>query len=362
MEQNPTIAFVFGTRPEIIKLAPVLRACENRDISYIQIHTGQHYSDSLDSIFFDQLNLPIPEYNLEVGSQSHGQQTGEMIAEIETVLTETRPETVLVQGDTNSVLAGAIATSKLPAVDLAHIEAGLRSFDREMPEEINRRLTDHAAEYLFPPTESAREHLREENIPDDRITVTGNTIVDAVTQHVELAHRQSSVHETLDLDQRYALLTAHRAKNVDDEDRLKSLLEGVARSAREHDLTVVYPIHPRAESQLADSGVEVPEVITLIEPQPFLDFLVLEDDATLIFTDSGGVQEEACILGMPCVTLRDNTERPETVTVGANRVAGVDPDDIAAAADAMIDIQEDWDNPFGDGTAAEKIVEEVRPR
>lgn len=351
------LSFVLGTRPEIIKLSPVIRACEERDIPFSLIHTGQHYSEKLDSVFFEQLQLPTPEYNLAIGSSSHGEQTGEMIAEIESVLDDEQPDVVLVQGDTNSVLAGTIAASKMDGIEVGHVEAGLRSFDREMPEEVNRRLSDHASEYLFAPTETSREQLLEEGLSDEWITVTGNTVVDAVQQNVEIAHVRSDVHSELGIDGNFGLLTAHRAENVDNRDRFVTLLNSVSSAAVEHGLSVIYPIHPRAEKRISEFEINVPENIQLVEPQDFLDFLVLEDDATIVFTDSGGVQEESCILRTPCVTLRDNTERPETVEVGANRVVGVQSEAVSAGVNHMLSIPLEWENPFGDGTAAEQILE-----
>ncbi|MCY4732140.1 UDP-N-acetylglucosamine 2-epimerase (non-hydrolyzing) [Natronomonas gomsonensis] len=354
---SSTLSFVLGTRPEIIKLSPVIRACQRRDVPFSLIHTGQHYSDELDSVFFEQLDLPTPAYNLGVGSSSHGEQTGRMIAEIESVLEEEQPEVVLVQGDTNSVLAGTIAATKMDGIGVGHVEAGLRSFDREMPEEVNRRLADHAADYLFPPTETSRDQLLTEDLPEEWITVTGNTIVDAVEQNVEIAHERSDVLAELGVDGRFGLLTAHRAENVDDRNRFVSLLDGVAEAAQEHELSVVYPIHPRAEKQVSEFGIDVPEEIQLVEPQDFLDFLVLEDRAEIVFTDSGGVQEETCILQTPCVTLRDNTERPETVEVGSNRIVGVQPDGIVEGVREMLAVEPDWENPFGDGKAGERILD-----
>lgn len=354
---DAAVAIVLGTRPEIIKLAPVIDVCEERDIPYIVVHTGQHYSAELDSVFFDQLELPTPEYNLGVGSDSHSTQTGTMIEEVESVLLDERPELVLVQGDTNSVLSGSIAASKLDC-ELGHVEAGLRSFDREMPEEINRILADHAADHLFCPTDQSAEYLRAEGIPNDRIAVTGNTIVDSVTNYSGLAAKKSDVLETQDLSPGgFCLLTAHRAENVDDPDRFQHLLSGVARFAREAEFDVIYPIHPRARDRLDEFGVDVPPEITLVEPQDFLDFLRLETTAKIIFTDSGGVQEEACILGTPCVTLRDNTERPETVSVGANRIVGIEPAAVVAGAEEVLAGESEWENPFGDGRAAVHILD-----
>jgi UDP-N-acetylglucosamine 2-epimerase (non-hydrolysing) len=357
MDPDYSVAFVLGTRPEVIKLAPVIRECRTRGVAPVLIHTGQHYSDSLNDVFFEQLGLPTPSYDLGVGSASHGTQTGEMIAEVESTLLDIDADVLLVQGDTNSVLAGAVAGSKLEDVTVAHVEAGLRSYETTMPEEVNRRLTDHAANILFPPTETARENLFEESVPADHVRVTGNTVVDAVFDHVERAREQSDVHERYEAGDDYALLTAHRAENVDDADRFASLLASVGHTAERRDLDVFYPVHPRAEAQIQSAGIDVPNQITLLDPLDFLDFLVFEDGAEIVFTDSGGIQEETCILGTPCVTLRDNTERPETVDVGANVVAGVEHDDVERATETMLSRSTDWENPFGDGTAAEQILD-----
>lgn len=351
------VAIVLGTRPEIIKLSPVIRECDRRDVEYTLIHTGQHYSDSLDSVFFEQLELPTPEYNLAIGSQPHGQQTGKMIAEIEKILLEIDPDTVLVQGDTNSVLAGTIATDKLD-IELGHVEAGLRSFNRSMPEESNRRVTDHLADYLFAPTDDAHNVLRQEGISDERIFVTGNTVVDAVTQNKGLAHEKSDVLADLELtDQEYGLMTAHRAENVDDRTCFQSLLNGVQRVATEFEIEVIYPIHPRARTKTNEFGLRIPPRIRLTEPKDYLDFLELESNAEIILTDSGGIQEEACILGVPCVTMRDHTERPETIAVGANTLVGTDPSDIVSGAKQMYGASGNWESPFGDGTAGTQVLD-----
>ena len=355
------IAFVLGTRPEIIKLSPVIHTCAKADVPFTIIHTGQHYSDSLDSVFFEQLELPNPDHNLAVGSGSHGQQTGRMLIELERVLSTESPDTVLVQGDTNSVLAGAIVTSKLEA-ELGHVEAGLRSFDRQMPEETNRVVTDHVSEYLFAPTDRSKRHLLDEGIDESRITVTGNTVVDAVDRSVEIADRTSDILSSLGLsDSEFFLMTAHRPRNVDDETRFRELLSGVAQAAREHDVHAIYPIHPRAEQRLADFGIRVPERIRTIEPLEYLDFLRLQSAARLILTDSGGVQEEACVLGVPCVTMRDNTERPETIEVGANKLCRPTRGHLARIASEMATRRREWENPFGDGTASERILTELVP-
>jgi UDP-N-acetylglucosamine 2-epimerase (non-hydrolysing) len=353
------IAFVLGTRPEIIKLAPVIHACRDEQIPHAIVHTGQHYSKSLDSVFFEQLELPDPDYNLGVGSGTHGEQTGEMLIRIERTLREVEPETVLVQGDTNSVLAGAIAASKMD-VDLGHVEAGLRSFDRQMPEETNRIVADHVSEYLFAPTDRNRERLRTEGIPESRIAVTGNTVVDAVYRNRKLAAEKSDVISELGLEgSAFFLMTAHRAENVDDPGRFESILRGVDRAATAHGVETIYPIHPRAAERLDTHDIEVPDGIRTIEPLEYLDFLRLESMADVILTDSGGVQEEACVLGVPCVTMRDSTERPETIEVGANVLSGAQGAEIAESVAEMIGTNGGWENPFGDGNASGRILREV---
>lgn len=358
---SPVITLALGTRPEIIKLSPVIRECERTGIPYSILHTGQHYSEELDTVFFEQLELPPPDYNLDVGSQSHGQQTAAMIAGIEDIVLTDQPDVVLVQGDTNSVLAGAIATSKLD-IELGHVEAGLRSFDRGMPEETNRVLTDHVADYLFAPTEESAQLLEQESI-DEGVTVTGNTIVDAVNRNRTLANEKSRILTERGLaDSEYGLLTAHRAENVDDEERFAGLLTGVDKVARALDIEIIYPIHPRAENRLDEFGLDVSERIRLVEPLDYLDFLKLQSNAEIVLTDSGGIQEEACILGVPCVTLRDTTERPETLAVGANLLVGTDPTEILTGTLEMIESSSgDWENPFGDGHAAERILETILP-
>lgn len=360
MATDPVLTMVLGTRPEIIKFSPVIRECERLELPYTVVHTGQHYSTELDEVFFDQLELPQPDHNLAVGSGSHGQQTAEMISGIERILLDEEPDAVLVQGDTNSTLAGAIAASKLDT-ELGHIEAGLRSFDREMPEETNRVLADHVSDHLFAPTEHAAEMLRQEGLSEDRIVVTGNTIVDAVRQNTSIAEEKSPILADLGLSSDgFGLMTAHRAENVDDPDRFAEILEGVGRVAAELDLEIVYPLHPRAEESLEEFGLTVPERIRPIEPLDYFDFLTLERHARLILTDSGGVQEEACVLGVPCVTMRTSTERPETIEAGANHLAGTDSDSILAGAREMLRPETDWNNPFGGESVAERIIAELQ--
>jgi len=350
------IAVIVGTRPEIIKMAPVVRALENNKANYFILHTGQHYSYNLDRVFFEQLRLRDAKYNLEIGSGSHAEQTGKILIGVEKVLDIEKPDVVLVEGDTNSVFAGALAAVKLH-ISVGHVEAGLRSYDRQMPEEINRILTDHCSDYLFAPTPKAKEILLGEGIAEEKIFVTGNTIVDAVYQNREMAREAGDFLNTLHLTpSEYFLVTLHRQENVDDRARFAPILEGLDRVSSEFGLPVIYPIHPRSQKMMAKLGLK-PQNIKLIEPTDFLGFLQLESNAKLILTDSGGVQEESCILRVPCVTLRDNTERPETIDVGANILAGASFDKILDCVKVMLGRENNWVNPFGDGRAGGKIVE-----
>ncbi|HLB69893.1 MAG TPA: UDP-N-acetylglucosamine 2-epimerase (non-hydrolyzing) [Candidatus Methanoperedens sp.] len=346
---------MLGTRPEIIKLSPVVREYEKKCLDYFIIHTGQHYSYLMDRVFFEHLKLPEAKYNLEAGSGSHSEQTGKIMVGIEKVLMKERPDSVMVQGDTNSVLAGSLAAAKLN-IRVAHVEAGLRSHDKRMPEEINRVLADHCSDYLFAPTEKSKNILLNEGIQEKRIFVTGNTIVDAIYQSLKLADEKSTLSD-LNLESKgYFLVTAHRQENVDDPVRFEGMIKGIEELGREFDIPAVFPIHPRSRKRIKEFGIMISEHIKLIEPVDFLDFLNLERNARLVLTDSGGVQEETCILGVPCVTLRENTERPETLEVGSNMLAGTDPAKIVECAKKMLTRDNGWKNPFGDGKAAERIV------
>ena len=350
------IAVIIGTRPEIIKMAPVIRELQNNRANYFILHTGQHYSYNLDRVFFEQLSLPSAKYNLEVGSGSQAEQTGKILVGVEKLFEIEKPDIVLVEGDTNSVFAGALASTKL-RISVGHVEAGLRSYDRQMPEEINRILTDHCSDYLFAPTPKAKQILLREGISKEKIFVTGNTIVDAVYQNLNIAQDMESRLTVLRLTPKeYFLVTLHRQENVDNPVRLASILEGLDRLASEFGLPAVYPIHPRSRKMMAEFGLK-PRNLNLTEPIDFLSFLQLESNAKLILTDSGGVQEEACILKIPCVTLRDNTERPETLEVGANILAGASSDKILDCVKFMLSKKNKWTNPFGDGKAGKRIVE-----
>jgi UDP-N-acetylglucosamine 2-epimerase (non-hydrolysing) len=353
------ISIVLGTRPEIIKMSPVIRLCEQLALDYFVLHTGQHYSYNMDRVFFEQLALTEAKYNLDVGSASHAEQTGKMLIKIEQVLKKEKPDVVLVQGDTNTVLAGALAAAKL-GIKVGHVEAGLRSYDREMPEEINRVLADHASDYLFAPTEKSQNILLGEGIPNENVFVTGNTVVDAVFQNLELSKSGSTILDELCLTEGdYFLVTVHRQENVDDQMRFRGIIEGLQSVGREFGVKLIYPIHPRARKQIQAFGIET-DGISLVDPVDYLSFLQLESKAKLIFTDSGGVQEESCILGVPCVTLRDNTERPETLEVKSNVLAGTAPNKILESAKSIIDQNTDWKNPFGDGNSAKRILNYIK--
>jgi UDP-N-acetylglucosamine 2-epimerase (non-hydrolysing) len=358
MSKQPKIAIILGTRPEIIKMSPVIRECENRSIDYYILHTGQHYSYEMDSVFFDQLKLPEARYNLDVGSGTHGEQTGKMLAGIEQVLMKDTPDVVLVQGDTNTVLAGALAASKLH-IKVGHVEAGLRSFDQTMPEEINRVMADHISDYLFAPTENSKQNLLKEGIPGDKIYVTGNTVVDAAYQNLEIAKESVDIFNKLDIQPgEYFLATVHRAENTDDKKRLSNILDAFRQIHAEYDKPIIFPAHPRTVKMIEQFGYTIPAGTKLIEPLGYIEFLQLESQARLLLTDSGGVQEEGCILQVPCVTLRDNTERPETVDVGSNVVAGAGKN-IVSSAKKMLEKKTEWNNPYGDGTAGKIMIDSL---
>jgi len=335
-------------------MSPVIRYCEKSGIPYNILHTGQHYSYEMDQIFFEELELPPPDFNLDIGSGLQGEQTGKMLIGIESFLTEKSPEIVLVQGDTNTVLAGALAASKVD-IPVGHVEAGLRSYDREMPEEINRVLADHISTHLYAPTESSRKNLEAEGITSG-VFVTGNTVVDALHQNIEISRNKRDPLEQRGLDRGgYFLVTTHRKENVDDTNRLKGVLRALERIALEFEMPVIFPTHPRTRKMMKNFNLDV-EGINIIEPVGYLDFLQLEENARLILTDSGGVQEEACVLGVPCVTLRENTERPETLEMRSNTLAGTNPNRILNAVMRMDLIGRNWINPYGDGKAGERIV------
>lgn len=350
------IGITVGTRPEIIKMAPVVRSCEATGTPYVLIHTGQHYDYALDGLFFAELDLPTPDYNLGVGSGPSAAQLGRIMAGVDAVIAERAIDMMLVQGDTNSALGGAIAANKA-GIPVGHVEAGLRSYDRNMPEEINRILIDHLADALFAPTEASATTLRGEGIPDARIVVTGNTVVDELQRQVSAA----DVGEIMDrrglFTDGYFIATVHRAENVDDPVRLASILGGLHLVAASAGVPVLLPLHPRTAQRIADLAIGVSDGVHILPPIGYREMLGLVSQAAVVLTDSGGLQEEACILRVPCVTLRDTTERPESVEVGANVLAGWDPSAILEHARMMMSRTRDWPNPFGDGQSGRAIVE-----
>lgn len=345
------VASVVGARPNFVKLAPVSRELRKR-LDEVIIHTGQHYDYEMDRIFFDDMGIPSPNYHLGIGSGSHGFQTGEMLKKVEEVLIREKPDVVLVFGDTNSTLAGALAAAKLH-IKVAHIEAGLRSNDRSMPEEINRVLVDHCSDLLLCPTETAVENLREEGIVKN-VYLTGDVMVDAQRDCAKIAEIRSHILEDLKLKSKgYYLATIHRASNTDDPERLKAIIEALEELG-----DVVFPCHPRAEKYLRRFGLweDLNRKVRVIKPVGYLDMISLEKSAKKIITDSGGVQKEAYLLNVPCITLREETEWVETVEDGWNVLACRDKDEIVRLARDFVPSQERRD-VFGKGDASAKSAE-----
>ena len=343
------ILTVVGARPQFIKAAPVSRVLRLKHEEFL-LHTGQHYDDAMSDLFFRQLEIPAPDSNLEVGSGPHGAQTGAMLAGIERASQEYRPDWILIYGDTNSTLAGALVGAKLH-VPVAHVEAGLRSYDQRMPEEINRVVADHVSTLLLCPTDVAVANLAREGITTG-VRMVGDVMYDAFQQNLERARAVTTILADLGLEAgAYQLLTVHRAENVDQLERLEKILQGVAASGR----PTIFPAHPRTKAALRAADVAPGANTRMIDPVGYLEMLVLEGGAEAVVTDSGGVQKEAYFAGRPCITLRDSTEWTETVAVGWNVLVGTDP---AAIAEAMSTFRPTADRPavFGDGHAAELVV------
>lgn len=365
------IAVVLGTRPEIIKMAPIIDEIVNRGIDLCLIHTGQHYDKEMSDNFFRDLEIPSPDYNIHVGSGSHGKQTGLMMKGIEEVLMDEKPDIVLVQGDTNAVLAGALVASKLH-IAVGHVEAGLRSFDMTMPEEINRRACDIVSTMYFIPTEESAINLLAEGFSRKNLFITGNTVVDACFRHLEIARKRGFEEKSLaDLDignmDNILTLTMHRAENVDDKSRVTNII-GALKELNQ--MNIIFPIHPRTKNTLQNFGLfdELNNLnhVHIIKPLGYLDFLQLTSKSSLILTDSGGLQEEAITLDVPALTLRYNTERPETVTAGGNILVGSDKDVILENANKILNDEEfaekmrNSPNPYGQGNSAEKTVDAIQ--
>ena len=352
------IGVILGTRPEIIKLAPVIRECEKRKLDYFILHTGQHYSYEMDKIFFDELNLPKPKYNLEIGSHIYGKQLMLMVKGLEKILKKERPDVILVLGDTNTVLCGALVAHRL-GIKVGHVEAGLRSYEI-MIEEINRTLVGLHARYHFAPTNLSKNNLLKENVEESKIFVTGNTIVDALYENLKLANSKYDILKKFNLEKNsYALVTAHRPETVDDKNNLRNVLNGLKLVYEKLNTKIIFPMHPRTKNKIKEFKLKIPKGILITEPQGYLEFLQLMANARLIITDSGGIQEESCVLKIPCVTIRESTERPETLEVKSNLLAGYDPIKILKYSKTMVNKERNWENPFGDGTSASKIIDTI---
>jgi UDP-N-acetylglucosamine 2-epimerase len=358
------IAVIIGTRPEIIKMAPVIDEIERRDIDCILIHTGQHYDHEMSDQFFIDLELRKPDFNIGVGSGSHGKQTATMMNGIEDVLVAEKPDIVLVQGDTNAVLAGALVASKLH-IPVGHVEAGLRSYDKSMPEEINREIADVCSKLYFVPTEESAVNLLFQGISPKDIFITGNTIVDTCMRNLKIAQK-SETKPKFDFEGDILTLTMHRAENVDNRERLQNIIDALLEL---DDVTVVFPVHPRTVKTLKEfdmfEKLEKAEHIELIKPVGYLDFLLLLSKSKFIMTDSGGLQEEAITLNVPCMTLRYNTERPETVKAGGNILVGSEKDKIVSTVKEILNNQDLYDrmskaeNPYGAGNSSEMILDAI---
>jgi UDP-N-acetylglucosamine 2-epimerase (non-hydrolysing) len=346
------ILHVVGARPNFVKAAPVMRALERwLEVRQTLVHTGQHYDRNLSDIFFSQLNMPEPDVNLEVGSGSHAWQTAEVMKRFEPVALERKPDVVLVYGDVNSTLAAALVCSKL-LVRVAHVEAGLRSFDRAMPEEINRIVTDRLADLLFTPSEDGDANLKREGVPAKQIYRVGNVMIDSLVQLMPAIMQVSKD----GLPQRYALVTLHRPSNVDDSANLQNILKSLLEVNEQ--LEVVFPIHPRTRQRIEQFGINT-EKLHLLEPLPYIEFLSLQRRAAVVITDSGGIQEETTYLGVPCLTLRSNTERPVTVSMGTNVLIGQDPRLLVSGLARILEGKgkKGCIPPLWDGRASERIAQ-----
>lgn len=351
------ILHVVGARPNFMKVAPVMAAlacCQ--EARQILVHTGQHYDANMSDVFFDQLGMPKPDVNLEVGPGTHAQQSANIMIRLEPVLDEQKPDLVMVYGDVNSTLAAALVCAKL-SIPIAHVEAGLRSFDRQMPEEINRVLTDQVSDLLFTPSAEADENLLREGIPAEKIHFVGNVMIDTLVRLLPAAKLAGPLIES----KPYALVTLHRPSNVDDPETLKKILEALAEISIS--LSVIFPIHPRTRQRLKDAGLRAPDDgrLRLVDPVGYLEFLAWQREATAVITDSGGIQEECTYLGVPCLTLRETTERPLTVSLGTNTIVGHDMNRLRDEVSRIIagKAKKGTIPPRWDGQASERIAEVV---
>ncbi len=344
------IIHVVGARPNFMKVAPVLRALSRRtSVEQILVHTGQHYDANMSDVFFAQLGIPAPDVNLEVGSGSHAAQTADIMRRFEPVVLEHKPDLVLVYGDVNSTVAAALVCAKL-LVRLGHVEAGLRSFDRNMPEEINRLVTDQLADMLFTPSEDGDINLQREGVPLSRIYRVGNVMIDSLVRLLPQAAADGSRPE-----KPYALVTLHRPSNVDDSETLRAILACLVGVSEKFE--VIFPTHPRTRRRIAEFGLDT-DKLTFLDPLSYLDFLALQREAAVVITDSGGIQEETTFLGVPCLTLRNNTERPVTVSMGTNILVGQDPGRLRHELSKIMAGERKTGTilPLWDGLASERIA------
>lgn len=358
------ILHVVGARPNFMKIAPVMRAMASYPQEFEQtlIHTGQHYDSGMSQIFFDELDLPEPDMNLEVGSGSHARQTAQVMERFEPVLLDFKPDWVMVPGDVNSTLACALVAVKL-GIRVAHVEAGLRSFDRAMPEEINRIVTDHLSDLLFTTEPSGNENLRCEGIDEHKIHFVGNVMIDTLIRLLPKAKlRWAHLNERFELENQYILVTLHRPSNVDNSERLAEIVAALVSIGQK--VGVLFPVHPRTKERLVDYRQLLENnQVKIIEPLGYLDFLALQMRALMVLTDSGGIQEETTYLGIPCLTLRANTERPITIIEGTNTLVGDDINKVVLAVDDILSgRQKTVTKPpgFWDGHAAERILHVLR--
>jgi len=373
---------IVGARPNFMKIAPIIEEIDKyndlnaRKIEHKLIHTGQHYDDNMSKLFFHELSIPEPLVNLEVGSSSHAQQTSEIMKRFEKICLDERPTHILVVGDVNSTIACSLVASKL-GISVMHVEAGLRSFVRSMPEEINRVLTDAISDVLFTTEESANRNLRSEGKEEGNIYFVGNVMIDTLLKHLKKAHESKILHKIGIPGMKYAVLTLHRPSNVDEKDIFKKIVNALM--VIKKDIPIIFPLHPRTCKRIHELGLENSfnweiyrdpfyslnyvrdELIIAMQPQGYLDFLKLLSSASLVLTDSGGIQEETTVLGVPCVTLRDNTERPVTITSGTNLIAGTDEDKIIECAKNQLNSQKvNRIPPLWDGKAAWRIVNIIK--
>ena len=365
------ICCILATRPEIIKCSPLIKLFQKKKINFFLIHTGQHYSKNLDKIFFKDLKLPKPKYNLQIKSRNpikEAEHTGKMMIKLENIILKEMPDCVIVHGDTNTALAGALTVRKLftktnflkKQIKLAHLEAGLRSFDNLMPEEVNRIVSDHLSDILYTPTKISYNNLKNENLSQRKdILITGNTVVESVKKNMLIAKKFNTLKKFDLKEKKYFLVTLHRPETVDNLVRLKTIISTLNQLSKKYLIPVIFPIHPRTKKNLKNFKIKVKN-IRFIEPTNYVHFLNLQKNAKLVFTDSGGVQEESCILKTPCVTIRKNTERPETVIVGANMIAGYNSKSILKCSKKMMNKKHNWKIPLGNGSTSKIILKHLK--